>query len=377
MKKAMSILLASTMAVSLAACSGSAASSTASSAAASSGAEGAAVSEAAQASAENIKIAFFMYENSNTFTTYIRKGLEAYGAENGVTVESFDGKSDQSTQTDSITTALAKDEYDVVVVNPVDSGAGETINRLCEEKGIPVIYCDRAPDLVGGILDAYENAYYVGLDWSDPGVVQAEMLYEDWTADSAALDKNGDGILQYVIIQGNVAQQNAIYRCAAIAELMDKWNGDGTMPNEMLDIQDGNWSSDKGKDIMDVWNVKYGDKIEVVLCNNDTMAMGAIESLKTAGAFDGGSGPAVYGINAIPDMWEAIEDGTMAGSVMTSPYKEATAVIDMVKNIVAGKDPLEGTDLVWGEFGKDIRISDVAIRLENLEVAQSDYNHCM
>ena len=154
MKKAMSILLASTMAVSLAACSGSAASSTASSAAAFSGAEGAAVSEAAQASAENIKIAFFMYENSNTFTTYIRKGLEAYGAENGVTVESFDGKSDQSTQTDSITTALAKDEYDVVVVNPVDSGAGETINRLCEEKGIPVIYCDRAPDLVGGILDA-------------------------------------------------------------------------------------------------------------------------------------------------------------------------------------------------------------------------------
>ena len=149
------------------------------------------------------------------------------------------------------------------------------------------------------------------------------------------------------------------------------------MPNEMLDIQDGNWSSDKGKDIMDVWNVKYGDKIEVVLCNNDTMAMGAIESLKTAGAFDGGSGPAVYGINAIPDVWEAIEDGTMAGSVMTSPYKEATAVIDMVKNIVAGKDPLEGTDLVWGEFGKDIRISDVAIRLENLEVAQSDYNHCM
>ena len=85
----------------------------------------------------------------------------------------------------------------------------------------------------------------------------------------------------------------------------------------------------------------------------------------------------IDGINAIPDVWEAIEDGTMAGSVMTSPYKEATAVIDMVKNIVAGKDPLEGTDLVWGEFGKDIRISDVAIRLENLEVAQSDYNHCM
>ena len=74
------------------------------------------------------------------------------------------------------------------------------------------------------------------------------------------------------------------------------------MKTEQLDIQDGNWSSDKGKDVMDAWNVKFGDEIEAVLCNNDTMAMGAIESLKTAGAFDDGNGPIVYGINGIPDV---------------------------------------------------------------------------
>lgn len=43
---------------------------------------------------------------------------------------------------------------------------------------------------------------------------------------------------------------------------------------------------------MDTWNVRFGDQIEAVLCNNDTMAMGAVESLKTAGAFDDGKGPA-------------------------------------------------------------------------------------
>ena len=374
MKKLISLALAGTMLLGLSACN----SSDNSSSAAQSGSGTAETGNTGEAAGEEgLKIAFFMYENSNTFTTYIRKGLENYGAENGVTVDSFDGKSDQSTQTDAITTTLAKGGYDLIVVNPVDSGAGATINALCEQYDIPVIYADRAPDLVGGILDEYEQAYYVGLDWSDPGAVQAQMVYEAWTADQSKLDKNGDGVLQYVILQGNVAQQNAIYRCAAIDEAFTAWNEDGTMPSKQLDIQDGNWSSDKGKDVMDAWNVKFGDQIEAVLCNNDTMAMGAIESLKTAGAFDDGNGPVVYGINAIPDVWEMIEDGYMAGSVLTSPYQEAKIIIDMTKNICAGKEPLEGTDYKWGEFGKDVRVADVAIDLENLQVAKDDYEACM
>lgn len=372
MKKWISLALALVMALSLAACGGSGSSTPAASTPAAGGG-----AQSSAGDAEPLHIAFFMYENSNTFTTYIRKGLENYGAENGVVVESFDGKSDQSTQTDAITTALAKGGYDLIVVNPVDSGAGATINNLCREHNIPVIYADRAPDLVGGILDDYEQAYYVGLDWSDPGAVQAQMVYEAWTAEGSTLDKNGDGVLQYVLLQGNVAQQNAIYRTAAINELFEGWAADGTMPTEQLDIQDGNWSSDKGKDVMDTWNVKFGDQIEAVLCNNDTMAMGAIESLKTAGAFDGENPPVVYGINGIPDVWEMVEDGYMAGTVLTSPYREAKIIIDMALNIQAGNEPLAGTDYVWGEFGKDVRVDDVAVTLDNLKVAQDDYAACM
>ena len=251
MKKLISLALAGGMVLSLAACGSSA--STAASTATESTSTAESTAESTASEGKQLKIAFFMYENSNTFTTYIRKGLENYGAENNVVVDSFDGKSDQSTQTDAITTTLAKGGYDMIVVNPVDSGAGETINNLCRQYDIPVIYADRAPDLVGGILDDYEQAYYVGLDWSDPGAVQAQMVYDAWTADSSKLDKNGDGVLQYVLLQGNVAQQNAIYRTAAINELFEGWAADGTMKTEQLDIQDGNWSSDKGKDVMDAW----------------------------------------------------------------------------------------------------------------------------
>lgn len=380
MKKIISMMIVTAMCAGLAACGSSeketAAAASGTTAAAAEKA-GTAPSETAADAAEELKIAFFMFENSNTFTTYIRKGLEAYGAEHNVVVESFDGKSDQSTQTDGIAAVLAKDKYDLIVVNPVDSGAGATINVMCKEKGIPVIYADRAPDLNGGVLNEYEHAYYVGLDWSDPGVVQAQMVYDDWKNNIEKLDKNGDGILQYVLLQGNIAQQNAIYRTEAIHNLLDGWNEDGTMKSEQLDIQDGNWSSDKGKDVMDTWNVKYGDQIEAVLCNNDTMAMGAIESLKTAGAFGEGDGPAVYGINGIPDVWDQIEKGYMTGTVLTSPYREAKAIIDMTVNICSGREPLDGTSLKWGEFGKDVRIDDIAITIENLDVAKEDFSNCM
>ena len=180
-----------------------------------------------------------------------------------------------------------------------------------------------------------------------------------------------------MLLQVKVAQQNAIYRTAAINELFEGWAVDGTMPSQQLDIQDGNWSSDKGKDVMDAWNVKFGDQIEAVLCNNDTMAMGAIESLKTAGAFDSENPPMVFGINGIPDVWEMVEDDFMAGTVLTSPYREAKIIIDMTLNILAGKEPLEGTDYVWGEFKKDVRVDDVAITKENLQVAEDDYAACM
>lgn len=382
MKKIICTAISTVMVLAMTACGGSkpAASSAGSETPVSAGSTSAssAASQSAPAEkVESIKIAFFMYENSNTFTTYIRKGLESYGKDTNVIVESFDGKSDQATQTDAITTVLAKDEFDLIVVNPVDSGAGAAINALCKEKNVPVIYADRAPDLVGGILDTYEKSYYVGLDWADPGAVQAKMMYDNWNANKEKLDKNGDGKLQYVLLQGNVAQQNAIYRTAAINDLFKGWNDDGTMPNEQLDIQDGNWSSDKGKDVMDTWNVKYGDQIEAVLCNNDTMAMGAIESLKTAGVFESGKAPAVYGINGIPDVWEMITADQMAGTVLTSPYREAKIIIDMAINLCADKDPLEGTNYKWGEFGKDVRVDDVAITKENLKVAQDDFSACM
>ncbi len=64
------------------------------------------------------------------------------------------------------------------------------------------------------------------------------------------------------------------------------------------------WDSVKGKELMDAWAAKHGDSIEFVVCNNDGMALGAIQALKAAGYFDGGTYMPVVGVDAIPDALE-------------------------------------------------------------------------
>ena len=100
MKKKAAAILITAMALNLVACSSSNTSNTTTAGQDTAAAENADTTEAAEegdseaTEGEGLKIAFFMYENSNTFTTYIRLGLENYGAEHNVTVESFDGRSD-------------------------------------------------------------------------------------------------------------------------------------------------------------------------------------------------------------------------------------------------------------------------------------------
>ena len=72
-----------------------------------------------------------------------------------------------------------------------------------------------------------------------------------------------------------------------------------------------------------------------------------------------------------------IEDDYMAGTVLTSPYREAKIIIDMAKNLTAGKEALDGTEYHYGEFGKDVRVDDVAITKDTLKTAQDDYAACM
>lgn len=376
LKKLAALGLAAMMAVSVAACGGS--SSTAEETTETT-AEQPAAEEAAEETAADgdvPTIGFTVFDYSGVYMSYVRKGVENYCADGKAKIEMYDSANDQNKQNDQIATLIEKD-VDLLLVSLVDPGGADVILDMASEAGIPVCFVDRAPLLEQNVLDKYDKSWFVGIGWREPGLDQAELVKETWLANMDSMDKNGDGKLQYVICQGNIAQQDGIHRTQAVQDMFAEWSEDGTMDSELLDVQEGGWQTTKAKEIMDTWYVKYGNEIEAVISNNDAMAMGIIETLKENGTYDDPSTTiSVFGINGLPDVHDMITNGQLAGTVLTSPWVEACACVDTLLNVYNGKEPLDGLDLEFGEW-KDIRIPNEIITVDNLDDAKEAYNNCM
>ena len=122
------------------------------------------------------------------------------------------------------------------------------------------------------------------------------------------------------------------------------------------------WDTAQAKDKMDAWiSGPNKDKIEVVICNNDAMAFGAIESLKAAGK----TTVPTFGIDALPEALAKVKSGELAGTVLNDAKNQAKATLELAKNLAAGKDPLDGTS--WKlDDKKAVRVPYVAVNKTNV-----------
>ncbi len=330
-----------------------------------------------QAGENNVPvIGFVVFDYAGTYMSYVRKGVENYCRDGRAKVEMYDSANDQNKQNDQVATLIAKG-VDLLLVSLVDPGGADSIIDMAQEADIPLCFVDRAPLLEEGVMDKYEKCWFVGIGWRQPGLDQAELIKKHWQENRAAMDRNGDGVLQYVLVQGNIAQQDAIHRTAAVEDMFANWTADGSLKATRLDIQEAGWRTTQAKEIMDAWFVKYGERIEAVVSNNDAMAMGVIETLKENGTYDSPDTKVyVFGINGLPDVHHMIEEDLLAGTVLTSPWIEATLCVDTLLNVYNGRDTLDGLDVEFGQW-RDLRIPNQIITKENLQIAVDQYKNCM
>ena len=110
---------------------------------------------------------------------------------------------------------------------------------------------------------------------------------------------------------------------------------------------------------MDAWiSGPNRDKIEVVITNNDGMALGAIESLKGAG-----KKLPVFGVDALAEAIAKIESGEMMGTVLNDAKNQAKATFELAFNLAQGKDAIAGT--TWKLVDKAVRVAYVGVDKDN------------
>ena len=305
-------------AAAMTACGGSASSTAASSVASSTAASAAATNGSAT-------VGVCIYQFADNFMTLYRADLEGYLKDMGYAVTIMDGKNDQNTQTEQINTFLQQG-VDVLIINPVQTTSAQTIVDTVSPSGTPIVFINREPDK--SVLDSYaDKCCYVGADARQSGTYQGELILETETQG----DINGDGVITYIMCKGDPENIDAQYRTEySIKALEDA----GKKVNCLYEYLD-NWDQTTAQ--QDVANAlaQYGEKIEVVFCNNDAMALGALQSLQQAGRTVGKD---VYlvGVDALSEAVQNVVDGNMTGTVLNDDVGQATAAAAATKLYVEG-----------------------------------------
>jgi methyl-galactoside transport system substrate-binding protein len=118
------------------------------------------------------------------------------------------------------------------------------------------------------------------------------------------------------------------------------------------------WNEEEAKNVTRTLFLKFGNEIEVIISNNDSMAIGAISALQEQGYNKGDKSKTitVVGVDAIPEAQDLIKQGIMTGSVLQNASAMANAIYNVGINLIYNKNPLDGTEYKFDDTGVAIRI---------------------
>ena len=312
-----------------------------------------AVGFATAAQAADTRIGVTIYKYDDNFMSLMRKEINKEAkALNDVELLMNDSQNAQSIQNDQVDVLLSKG-VKALAINLVDPAAAPTIIGKAKPDNIPVIFFNKDPGAKA--IGSYEHAYYVGTDPKESGIIQGDLIAKQWKA-NPALDLNKDGKIQYVLLKGEPGHPDAEARTKYVVEQL---NAKG-IQTEQLCIDTGMWDAAMAKDKVDAWlSSSKANEIEVIISNNDGMAMGALEAARAHG-----KQLPIFGVDALPEVLQLIKKGEIAGTVLNDGVNQGKAVVNLANNLSHGKPATEGTK--WELKDRVVRIPYVGVDKDNL-----------
>ena len=230
-------------------------------------------------------------------------------------------------------------------------------------KDKPLVFFNRQPSdpTTGEInmtsMNWNDKTYYVGFDAAGGGAVQGKLITDFLASAEASLDRNGDGIIGYVLCIGDVGHNDSKARTEGIRKALGTWAG-STDPGQtqqgsvtiagktfnvielegkaMTGTDGSTWNANAATEAMGGWATKFADQIDMVVSNNDGMAMGCLQASNYP------AGVPIFGYDANADAIEAVGKGLLTGTVSQNVDAQATATLQVLRNLLDG---LTGTDV--------------------------------
>lgn len=292
----------------------------------------------APAAGGNIGVCIYKFDDA--FMTTYRNALQEILEGKGYQVTVVDGNNDQAKQNEQINTFITQG-VDALIINPVMTSAADTIIATVKSAGIPTVLINREP--TADQMAAYDKLVYVGCDAAQSGTFQGELILD--TPNKG--DINGDGKVSYIMIQGDPENIDAQLR----TEYSVKALTDAGVEVEQLNLTRGDWDREKGQTICANDLAQFGDKIEVVFCNNDDMAIGALQAIQSAGR-KVNEDIYLVGVDALDAALNEVSNGNMTGTVLNDANGQAAGAVAEMEKLLGGATYSSGNQSVYVDYVK-------------------------
>jgi ribose transport system substrate-binding protein/inositol transport system substrate-binding protein len=268
---------------------------------------------ASSAMAGNIGVSM---ANSDTFLTVLRKGIEKAAGDASQPVQIEIADDDVQKQLSQIQNFIAS-KVDAIIVNAVDTSATAPMTKLAIDAGIPIVYVNRQPADVDALGD---KGAFVASDEVESGTLQTKEICR-------ILGGKGD----ILVMVGDLANQAAVQRTKDIHDVIATPDCAGL---KILDEQTAAWDPVKAQDLMTNW-IAAGHKPAAVIANNDNMAIGAINAMKSAG-WDM-KDVVVGGIDATQEALAYMKAGDLDVTVFQDAFGQGAGAVDAAVKLAKGE----------------------------------------
>jgi methyl-galactoside transport system substrate-binding protein len=301
-----------------------------------------------------VRVGLFSRDLDDDYLIILRKNFEDIQKKNEgkVLFTFYDAKFNQSTQNADIDNKL-KEGIDLILLDMVNvNELGELLGKI-SQNNVPVIVFNREP-LTMDSIKSYKKALYVGTDSKQAGILQGKMIVDAWNNHKESVDKNKDNVLQYIMLIGERFNKTSIERSKySISTIQEAGIKTEELASKVLD-----WNTEAAQNTVDAMFLKYSNKIEAIISNDDSMAIGAVKALQKYDYNIGNKSKVipVIGVDAIPEAKELISKGFMLGSPSQDPTDMANAIYTIGMNLVYDRNPIEGTPYKLDETGAAVHI---------------------
>lgn len=287
----------------------------------------------------NLRIGVLWRRFDDDFQSGFRLIMEAEAKKLGkFALNMQDGEFDVTKANNKVDTLIASG-YKYLALLVIEPNAAEYPMNKCKQANLPVVFFNTQPR--DDVMASYNRSWYVGAKPEESGTYSAQVLIDYWKNNTAKADKNGDGKLQLIILQGEIGHNDVALRTQAYNDTLKA----AGIPYEVVKQDTAEWLKDQAQNKMQAYITELGERgIEGVLANNDGMALGAMNACLQNGINTGGPSAEKFipicGIDATVEALEAMKSGGLLGTCLNDRAAQSDAILNIISALSQGNETI-------------------------------------